>query len=273
LRSYGDQPNVPAKRRRRAWLPPLLLALATLALLDGSAEAEHTQSGELIVSLNGGITPRKLPRDHLAPVAVRLQGGIRTAGALPLPRVKEVRLELAWRGALYTRGLAVCPRARLRNLDSRNAIATCGAALVGRGRLYARVFLPNQTPFGVHAHLLAFNGQTERGHPAVWVLAYSTHPPASFVLPFHVRHQPGNFRTVLVTVVPRSVGPWPHFASFHITVSRRFSYRGQIHSYISASCPVPRRFTAGFLSLARATFDFAEGQRLRTETVRSCRAR
>lgn len=259
--------------RRPAWLPPMLLALATFALLAGAAGAERTQSGNLVVSLNGGITPRKLPRDHLAPVAVRLQGGIRTADDSPLPRVKEVRLELAWRGALHTRGLAVCPRARLRSLDSRHAIAACGAALVGSGRLYARVFLPYQVPFGIHARLLAFNGRTKRGRTAIWVLAYTGDPPASFVLPFHVRHQPGRFRTALVTVVPRSVGPWPHFAHFQITVSRRFSYRGRSRSYISASCPVPPRFTAGFLSFARATFDLAEGQRLKTETVRSCRVR
>ena len=98
-------------------------------------------------------------------------------------------------------------------------------------------------------------------------------PPVSFVLPFHVRHQPGPFRTVLVSVVPRSVGPWPHFAHFQIVVGRRFSYRGHTHSYMSASCPVPPRFTEGFLSFARATFNLAEGSRVRAEAVRSCRAR
>jgi hypothetical protein len=260
--------------RWRAWFPAVLAALATLALLAGQVEAERSQSGDLIVFLNGGIAPRRLPRHHLAPVAVRLQGGIRTAEHLPLPRVKEIRLELAWRGVLFTRGLPLCAETRLQSVDSRQALAVCRSAVVGRGRLYARVFLPGgQAPFGLHAHLLAFNGQTKHGHTAVWVLAYSSDPPVSVVLPFHVRHQPGPFRTVLVTVVPRSVGPWPHFAHFHIVVSRRFFYRGKSHSYLNASCPLPPRFTAGFLSLARATFKLADGKQLRAETVRSCRAR
>ncbi len=260
--------------RWRAWLAPILVVLAMLAVIAGPVEAERAQSGDLIVFLDGGIAPRALPRSHSAPVAVRLQAGIRTANRSPLPRVRGIRLELAWRGALDTRGLAVCPEARLRSVDSRQALAICGSALVGRGRLYDRVFIPGQLPFGLHAHLLVFNGRTKQGHTAVWVQAYTTNPvPVSFVLPFHVRHQPGPFRTVLVSVVPRTVGPWPRFAHFQIAVGRRFSYRGHSHSYMSASCPVPPRFTEGFLSFARATFNLSEGHQVRAEAVRSCRAR
>ena len=259
--------------RWRAWLPLLVTVLAIPALLAGPVEAERAESGNLIVFLNGGIAPRALPRTHSAPVAVRLQAGIHTVQRTPLPRVRGIRLELAWRGALDTQGLPVCPQRRLRFVDSRQALAACRGALVGRGRLYDRVFIPGQSPFGLHAHLLVFNGKTDRGRPAVWVQAYTAKPPLSFVLPFHVRHQPGPFRTVLVTVVPRSIGPWPHFAHFQVVVGRHFSYRGHVHSYMSASCPVPPRFTEGFLSFARATFNLAEGPQLRAEAVRSCRAR
>lgn len=251
----------------------LLAALAMLVLVVGPVDAERTQSGNLIVFLRGGIAPRTLPRSHSAPVAVSLEAGIRTAARIPLPRVRAIRLELAWRGSLDTRGLAVCPKSRLRGVDSRQAIAACGAALVGHGRLYDRVFIPGQIPFGLRAHLLVFNGRTSRGQPAVWVHAYTANPPVSFVLPFHVRHQAGPFHTVLVSVVPRSVGPWPHFAHFQVEVSRRFSYRGRTHSFMSASCPVPPRFTEGFLSFARATFNLSEGPQLRAEAVRSCQAR
>jgi hypothetical protein len=259
--------------RWRAPLAPLVAALAVLALIAGPVEAERAQSGNLIVFLNGGIAPRALPRTHSAPVAVHLQAGIRTANRSPLPRVSAIRLELAWRGVLDTRGLAVCPKARLRSVDSRQALAVCGNALVGRGRLYDRVFIPGEAPFGLHAHLLVFNGRTRQGHTAVWVQAYTSRPPVSFVLPFHVRHQPGPFRTVLVSVVPRTVGPWPRFAHFQIVVGRRFSFRGRTHSYMSASCPVPPRFTEGFLSFARATFNLSEGNQVRAEAVRSCQAR
>jgi hypothetical protein len=254
----------------------LSLAIATLlavALLTTSASAERAQSGNLIVSLQGGISPRRLPRDQRVPVAVRLGGRVLTVDRGPLPRVNWIRLELAWRGQLDTQGLAVCPKARLRGTDTHQALEACGRARVGMGHLFAKVFVPNQPPFDVHAHLTAFNGRTEAGRHAVLVHAYATSPPVSFVIPFSVHHRSGNFRTVLVALIRRSAGPWPHVADFQIHVARNFIYRGKPHSYLSASCPVPHGFTAGFLSFARATYTFAGGDQLTTETVRSCRAR
>lgn len=251
----------------------LAIGLALIPLV-APVEAERAQFGDLIVHLNGGISPLKLPRHRLAPVGVSLEAGIRTEDHTPVPRVKEIRLELAFRGTLFTHGLPVCPRTRLRSVDTREAMKACGGALVGKGGIYSRISVPGQEPFGLHSRLLAFNGKTPRGAPGVWVLAYAPKPPVSVLLPFHVRHQPGEFHTVLVGVVPRSIGPWPHFANFHIDVSRTFAYRGRTRSYLSASCPLPPRLTAGFLSLARATFIVAgKNQPLQVETVRSCRAR
>jgi hypothetical protein len=258
---------------RRVLLLGMLAPLLTLAVLVIPVDAERNASGSLIAFLKGGISPRTLPRTHNAPVAIRLHSGIRTAPGVPLPRVNSVRLELAYKGELNTRGLPLCPRARLRARNPREALSLCGSALVGQGRLYGRIFLPGQRPFSLHAKLLAFNGKTSQGRTSVWVLAYSPHPPVSFVLPFHVRRVPGPFPTVLESVIPRNVGPWPHFAQFNIAISRRFRHEGRMHSYLSASCPLPPRFTSGLLSLARATFTISDGADLSVETVRTCRAR
>jgi hypothetical protein len=258
---------------RRARALPALVAVAILTLLVSQAGAERSQRGNLIVSLDGGITPKALPRDHAAPVAVHLLGGVTTSDGSPIPRVNWIKLELAWRGRLLTQGLPVCPQVRLRSTDSRQAMEACGGSLVGRGHLYAQIFVPNQEPFGVHANLLAFNGKTKAKHPAVLVHAYTSDPPVSFIIPFTVHHNKGAFRTVLVTTIRRSVGPWPHVANFEIDVARSFSWHGHRRSYLNASCPVPPQFTAGFLSFARATYTFAGGDQLTTETVRSCRAR
>ena len=259
-------------RGRRARVLVLGALVVGCGLLAVPVYGERNQSGDLIIYLRGGVAPRTLPRDHLRPVSVRLQAGVRTANSVPLPRVTRISLELAYRGALDTNGLPLCARAQLRALDTRNALAACGPALVGSGKLYARVFVPSQAPFGLHARLLAFNGETRQGRTAIWVLAYSPDPPFSFVLPFHVRRQAGPFQTVLVSEVPRDVGPWPHFAHFSMVVSRQFRYRGHIHSYLRASCPLPPRFSSGLLSLARATFSIENSPDLNVEAVRTCRA-
>jgi hypothetical protein len=246
-------------------------AIAVILVLSGPAQAERGQLGNVIVSLNGGIFPRELPRNHRAPVSVRLAGRVLTADQSPLPRVNWIRLELAWRGRLETKGLTSCPRARLESAESRLALQRCGDALVGRGQLFAQVFVPNQDAFDVRARALAFNGVTKEGRHAVLIHAYSTRPPASFVIPFAVHYNKG--RTVLITTIRRSLGPWPRVANFQISVARTFEHDGAKRSYLSASCPVPKGFTAGFLSWARATYTFEGGKQITTESVRSCRAR
>jgi hypothetical protein len=255
---------------------PAVLALvgivAISALVTPLAGAERSQVGNLIVSLNGGIHPRTLPRHDRAPVGVHLSGRVVTADKTPVPRVNWIRLELAWRGVLHTKGLPVCPQSRLAGRLSAQAMRACGSALVGQGELSAEIFVPYQEPFGITAHLLVFNGKTKAGQPEVLVHAFTADPPVSFVIPFTV-HKVGPYKTVLITTIRKSIGPWPHVADFHVAISRKFNYQGHRVSYLSASCPIPKGFTAGFLSFARATYTFEGGKQLRTESVRSCRAR
>jgi hypothetical protein len=248
-----------------------MVALA-VALAPGSAWGERAQTDNLIVSLNGGVDPLKLPRHQPAPVGVRLQGEISTEDGSALPRLDEVRLELAGPGLLSTRGLPKCPGARLRNADSGQALYRCGDALVGRGLVEASIFLPGQRPFTLRGRLLAFNGLVAGGRPAVWMHIFSYEPPISLAVPFVRAPGAAPFRTALVASLPEWVGPYPHLASFDMTLSRRFFYRGKLRSYASASCPVPKPFTAGFLSFARATYSFDDERELSVESVRSCRA-
>lgn len=257
--------------------PPLVALVATLAfaclLRAGPAEGERSQRGNLIVALNGGISPLRLPRHKAAPVSVHLEGRIGTADGSALPRMRQVRIGIAGPGLLFTRGLPVCPRPRLRNADDQQALERCGSALVGRGALSAQIFIPNQPPFTIHARLLAFNGRAAGRESAIWVHAFSRDPPVSLVFPFVIHSGRGNFPTVLTATVPSSVGPLPHLAVFHLNLHRRFSYAGRRRSYISASCPIPPILTAGFLAFARATYSFDGERKVEVEAVRSCRAR
>jgi hypothetical protein len=262
-----------AFKGRRAIPLLLVCSMAAIWIPGGPAGAERLQDGNLIVSLNGGISPIKLPRHRTAPVAVYLEGGVRTSDGAALPRVDRLKLELAWRGDLMTDGLPVCPQVRLKGTETAQAVRVCRGALVGRGRLSAKIFVPGQNPFEIRARLRAFNGRTKVGRRAVLVHAYTSDPPISFVIPFVVHRQSGAFHTVLTTTIRRSVGTWPHVSSFRIDVGRRFLWHGKRRSYLNASCPLPPHFTSGFLSFARATYTFAGGDELTTESVRSCRAR
>jgi hypothetical protein len=258
-------------RSRRA-----LLALVALAVCCGAAatfaRGERTQQGNLIASLDGGLSPLQLPRDHPAPVTVHLEGGLQTTDGSLLPRVTRLELGLPGQGVLDTRGLAACPPRKLRHTTPEAARAACPSALVGAGRLRAQVRVPHQPPFTIHASLLAFNSRID-GRRAVVLHAFSSHPPTVVVLPFILRLHTGRFRTVLVADLPPSLGPWPHFAHFEMSFFRRYVYRGRVRSYVSASCPIPKILTAGFFSFARATYTLAGGRKVSTSIARSCRAR
>lgn len=253
----------------------VLGGLAALALLGGLgaglARGERTQKGDLIVFLDGGISPLELPRDRSAPVAVHLAGGLTTAGGELLPRVTRIELGLPAQGVIATGGLPTCSQRRLRNTKPAEALAACSPALVGRGRLEAQVHLPHQAPFEIETRLLAFNGRLG-GRRAVILHAFASNPPTVVVLAAELRRRSGRFGLALVVDLPPALGPWPRFADFELTLARRYRYHGRSRSYLSASCPIPRRFTAGFFSFARARLTLAGGRRIGASIARSCRA-
>ncbi len=259
-------------RTAPAWLLFGLVALtAIVALGAGLAQGERTQRGNLIVSLDGGLSPRKLPRDRLAPVSVRLEGGIKTADGSPLPRVTRIELGLPGQGELSTRGLPICPQRRIRDALPAEALAACRSALVGRGSLRVEVNLPNQAPFRVHASMLVFNGRF-KDRRGVILHVYSADPPGATVIPFLIRFQPGRLGTTLIADLPPRLGPWPHFAHFQMRLGRTYAYHGERRSYLSASCPIPPRFSAGFFSFASSTYTLEGGREVGTSIPRSCRA-
>lgn len=250
-----------------------LAAAAVLALaVAGEATGERHQQGNLIVSLDGGLRPLKLPRDRPAPVAVDLEGGLKTDDGTELPRVTRIELGMPTQAVFDTRGLPVCSPRRLRYTTPAEALEACGGARIGEGQLEAKVVAPNLSPLTIRARLLAFNGRVG-GRRAVILHAYSTHLPIAVVLRFLVHRSGGRLGKTLVAELPGALGPWPRFARFEMRLGRRFRQGGEEHSYLRASCPIPRSLTAGFFSLARADFTLADGGTIGTGITRGCRAR
>ena len=252
----------------------MVLAVSGVLVAGASerASGERAQRGNLIVALDGSLSPLKLPRDRLAPVAVRLAGELRTEDGSQLPRVTRIELALPDQGVLDTRGLPVCSPRRLRYASASEALDACRPALVGSGRLEAEVLLPSQAPFMVEARLLAFNARVG-GRRALIVHGFAADPATIAVLKFRLGRGDGRLGRRLVASLPRALGPWPRVARFEMTLSRRFTHRGRARSYLSASCPIPPALTAGFFSLAGASFELESGERIGTTITRGCRAR
>lgn len=251
----------------------LALGLALIAGATATAAyGERTQRGNLIASLDGELSPLALPRDRPAPISVHLEGGLQTSDGAPLPQVTRIELGLPSQGFVSTRGLPTCSARLLHDAKPPEALAACRDALVGRGTLRAQVALPNQAPFSARARILAFNGRVD-GSRAVFLHAYIANPPTVAVLPLRLGRGKGRFGKALAGNLSAALGPWPRLRHFDLTLFRRFSYRGHSRSYLSASCPIPKSLTAGFISLARVQFGLADGRRIGTAIARSCRAR
>jgi hypothetical protein len=227
----------------------------------------------VIVSLDGSIAPRSLPRHRPAPISVLLEGTVRGEGGELPPRLNRIELAFGARGGLDAAGLPRCPRSRLRNATREQALARCGPALVGRGSLQAEVPLDPDRPLLADAGLLAFNGRAG-GRPAVWVHAYSASPPVSFVLPFYLRPlRSGAFGILLRAPVAAALGRWPQLRGFQLRLGRSYRAGGARHSYLNASCPLPPRFHTFSVPFARATYSFAAGPTLSTTILRRCSVR
>jgi hypothetical protein len=258
-------------RRTVRWALVAAVAIsAGAAISTDLVRAERVRSGNLVMSLSGGIEPRRLPRHRVAPVAATVATRIATLDRTPVPSVR--RIELAFGGAsISSEGLRTCPRARLLNATRAEAYRRCGGAVVGRGRFPLELRLPGQLPLRRAPRVLIFNGRTPNGGMALWLHAFVAQPPISFVLPFYVHRASGFFRTVLEASVPRSIASWVRIRGFEVELRRRYRHRDESHSYLSASCPVPMPFTEGFFSLVRVTYAFAGDQRVSNAIVRSCR--
>lgn len=256
---------------RRALLA--LVALALLLTAAGVARAELVEHGDLFVRFQGGLAPTALPRDSLAPIHVRVRGTVRTLSGQRPPALRRISIELNRGGVLDARGLPRCTAADLVSTADSQALANCGDALVGSGSYLADTAFPEQQAFPSVGHILAFNAVVD-GRPAILAHVYGTQPVAmTRLITFHVRHRRGAYGTVITGALPLWLNRYGYVRRLDLDFFRRFSYRGQRRSYLSASCPALPGFPGATFPFARASMAFADGRTLSSTLTRSCQVR
>lgn len=246
-----------------------LAAVVVVSAIAASAQAEQSARAGVRVAFRGSFSPSAIPRHRLAPISLTLEGSLHGKDGPP-PRLRQISFAFGARGGLETKGLPVCPRARLRNATSGQALGRCRDALVGRGEITAEVPFNPSAPIAVAAKALVFNGR-HRGGRAAWVHVYSAIPPVSFVLPFYFERPTGGpYGVLLRSPVGSSLGPWPRLRSFEITLGRRYRSAGEMRSYLSAHCPLAPSFTRLSVPFARATYEFAPRPTIAQSIRRIC---
>lgn len=252
----------------------VLTALAAVSLFAASmADAELIERGDLFVKFDGGIAPQALPRDANAPISVHVAGTIKTLSGDRPPALRWITIAINRGGKLDTKGLPLCRRAQIEPATSKEALAACGPALVGEGRYLGAVSLSEQNAFPLQGRILAFNAIVD-GQRAILAHVYGANPvPNSRILVFHIRRSGGTFGTILTAALPVRLNRYGYLKKITLNLRRRFTYRGRVHSYLTAACAAPAGFSSASFPFVRVGMTFSDGRKLASTLTRTCRVR
>jgi hypothetical protein len=241
-----------------------LLALFALS----PASAVEIRAGDLVIIADGGFRPTALPRHRDAPITIYGGGRLKTiSGALP-PVIETITLEYDRHGHVETAGLAKCTKAKLVASTVAAARRRCPGAIVGKGHGRGVVVFPEQAPIPASSPITIFNGPRIHGNPSVLAHFYVTVPaPTTFTIPIEIqRINKGLYGYRTEARIPPIAGGHGVPIAGHLTIGRRWTHRGERHSYINARCATGRL-------QARGEFSFKDGTRLRATFAKRCTVR
>lgn len=243
----------------------MALATALAVAVAGIATAEKptiVQVGNLKLTLNGGFTPKKLPKKGKpAPITLNVSGKIDSVDGSHPPALKEVVVETDKNGSINTKGLPTCTSGKLQAQDTKAAEKICKKAIIGDGITNVEVEFPESNPFIAKSKLIAFNGGTSGGKTTILIHAYLSSPvSAAVVTTVKIsKIKNGRYGTKSVASVPKIAGGYGSVREFSLTFDRGYKNT----PYLFAKCP------DGHLN-AKATSVFADGTKLVGSFVRSC---
>src|SRR6185312_10201158 len=117
----------------------ITMALGALIALTvaGIATAEKpvkVRAGNLELTFNGGFTPKTLSKTKQTPIALDVEGQIKTLDGTHPPALKEVIVETDKNGEINVKGYPTCTSSKLQSQDSAHAKAICKGAILGEGK-------------------------------------------------------------------------------------------------------------------------------------------
>jgi hypothetical protein len=232
-----------------------MAALGLLWASGASGKWEVVRAGNIVFGDNGGISPTTLPRQGFAPATARIIGKIGTVDGTHPPALRHVEADIDRTIRLDAVGLLTCRLGQLQARSTRDAKRACGEAVVGSGSATVEVAFPEQAPFSSTGPLVLFNGGVRGKTTTVFLHAYVDVPaPTAIVVPATVtRIRKGRFGLHLEAKIPRIAGGAGSATHFELKIGRRFSYKGERRSFLSAGCPTGSWMTRGHVEFADGT--------------------
>ncbi|HZJ29375.1 MAG TPA: hypothetical protein VFD37_05225 [Solirubrobacterales bacterium] len=235
--------------------------------------AEVSRHGDLVLNFDGGIRPRVLPRTQAVPVRAEFSARVRSQSGGRLPGLTRLKIEINRNAQVRTRGLPLCPLRRVRHARTGEALNNCGDSVVGEGSFGVEIHFPDQLPNQARGRIHFFHSRY-KGAPALIMHGYVARPaPVAVAVPLRVERNPrGPYGMTLSSPsLPAVWGNNIRTTRFRFDFGRLYRAGGRDRSYLSAACRAPNALDGAFFNLARATYEFTDGARIRETLLDSCR--
>jgi len=244
-----------------------LVALAAASVALGAGPATVVRAGNMVLRLNGGVTPEALPKHRFAPLKVHASGALRTVDGTHPPALEEANLLTDRDVVVSVDGLPTCRIDQLRAVETKRAEASCGDAILGRGSATVEVAFPEQKPFDATGPLILFNGGERGGAVTLFAYTYVSVPaPTAVVATARLtRVNKGPYGLHSVIDVPKIAGGAGSVVQANIEMGRFYTRGGKRRSVFSGRCSNGRL-------LARGTFVYRDGTSLSGGLLRDCAA-
>jgi hypothetical protein len=252
--------------------PALTVGLA--AALVAAVAAAAAVAGPIVAGKDGNTQslevtiPKKLSKTKATPVTLKVTTKTATttaANGVPSPAIRAV-VDFDKNASLYTKGVPTCDPSKLQSTSTEAALAACGNAKIGSGSGTALLAVGTKV-FPEPTVITAFNGVPQGGRPVVLLHAYGSSPvQTTLVLVGTVsKLDKEGFGPRLDVEIPKIAGGTGAITEFTVTINKRYRYKGQQRSYVSAKCPNSKKLKA------RATFTYNDGESLTATSKQSCK--
>jgi hypothetical protein len=238
--------------------------LVLLALLGSSASGQTVRAGNLIVTVEGGFTPHRLPKTDPASITLSARSTIRTADGTHLPALDFLKLEFDKHTGVNTKGLATCTTGKIENTLTSQAKQFCRDAIIGSGQAGAEIAFPDQEPFFAKAPMVIFNGPPRNGHPVFIFHVYAHVPaPTTFITTAEIGKASGLYGTSVYIKIPTIVAGQGSLSFAELSIHRKWTEKGKEQTLLYGTCPSGHFFVRGALT-------FKGGFKMAGKVVRSC---
>lgn len=206
-------------------------------LFAAAANAALVKVGNLVLTADGGFTPRTLPRQTFAPIDFTGHADLKSVdGSIP-PALQQVVLDFDRDGKLSSGGLPICQPSLLEEATPAEARGRCPNAIVGTGHVSALITREGGPAILASSPITLFNGPRQAGHPTVILHARTTVPATqNFVLTIPIEKRGGLYRYRATVDVPPIAAGRGSLIHLDVKVGKRYRYRGSERSYTTARC-------------------------------------